>query len=42
MLKSLDLYQKVLNKPAHPRQQQSIIGLESVKYFEFGIAVKYA
>jgi hypothetical protein len=30
----------VSNKPAQPHQKRSIVGGESVKYFEFGIAVK--
>jgi hypothetical protein len=38
MLESLDLYQQVSNKPAQPHQKRSIVGGESVKYFEFGIA----
>jgi hypothetical protein len=28
----------VSNKPAQPHQKRSIVGGESVKYFEFGIA----
>jgi hypothetical protein len=39
MLEILDLYQQVSNKPAQPHQKRSIVGGESVKYFEFGIAV---
>jgi hypothetical protein len=30
----------VSNKPAQPHQKRSIVGGESVKYFEFGIAAK--
>jgi hypothetical protein len=40
MLKIADLQQQMLNEPAQPHQQQSIIGKESAKYFEFGTAAQ--